>query len=67
MVAVVGATGTAGMVTANFLPYFISGVGYPDWTIVDSSVLTSGATGIRACGFFDERWEFDPGQSAVRE
>lgn len=64
LIAVVGGTGLAGMRYTDRLPYFTSGVAYPDWTILPSSVLKKGSKGVLGAGFFGNDWKFDAKQSA---
>ncbi len=55
-VGVVAGTGLLGLQTCRQLPYFVSGTGYPDWTVFGSDVLQHGDAGVRAAGFFDATW-----------
>lgn len=64
LIGVVGGTGLAGMRYTDRLPYFTSGVAYPDWTILPASDLIKGSKGILGAGFFGNDWKFDPKQSA---
>ncbi|HVT11911.1 MAG TPA: prolyl oligopeptidase family serine peptidase [Fimbriimonadaceae bacterium] len=64
MIGVVGGTGLAGLRYTDRLPYFTSGVAYPDWTILPTSVLTKGSKAVSAAGFFGNDWQFDEKQSA---
>lgn len=64
LIAVVGGTGQAGMLFTDRLPYFTSGVAYPDWAVFRTSALTQGSKKVLGAGFFDNRWKFDRGQSA---
>lgn len=66
LVGVVGGTGLRGMRLTERLPYFVSGVAYPDWIVLGTDVLRDGTAGIRAAGFFDKDWQLDPTQSAWR-
>ncbi len=66
-VGVVSGTGPAGLRLTDRLPYFVSGVAYPDWTIFAPSILQSGAPGIAACGFFGNDWSLQHGESAWRD
>ena len=63
-VAIVGGTGLTGCRVTDHRSYFVSGVGYPDWTVLDASSLTEGVTGIRGAGFFAADWSV--GESAWR-
>ncbi len=56
LVGVVGGTGLVGMRLTNQLPYFVSGVGYPDWTVLEPALLEGAPDGVRAAGWFDARW-----------
>jgi poly(3-hydroxybutyrate) depolymerase len=64
MVACVAATGPTGMRLATRLPYFTSGIGFPDWTVISSDALTHGWRGVRAAGFFGNDWSVESGDAA---
>jgi poly(3-hydroxybutyrate) depolymerase len=64
-VAVVAGTGLSGMRTTDDLPYFVSGVAYPDWTVFDLSFLERGLDGIRGAGFFRTDWSVDAGPDSA--
>ena len=49
------------------LPYFVSGVAYPDFTILGPDVLTSGTEGVRAAGYFGIDWGVKTGEFAWRD
>ncbi|MFG0283791.1 MAG: prolyl oligopeptidase family serine peptidase [Phycisphaerales bacterium JB039] len=55
-VGVVGGSGVAGMRLTNQLPYFVSGVSYPDWIVLDGSMAREGAAGVVGAGFFASDW-----------
>ena len=55
-VGVVGGTGPAGMRVTNRLPYFVSGVAYPDLFAASPRMLTDGVAGVVAAGYFGEDW-----------
>lgn len=61
LVAAVSGTGLAGLRLTERLPYFVSGVAYPDLTVLDTSVLTHGVSGVRAAGFFGADWSLETG------
>ncbi len=67
LVGIVGGSGLPGMRITERLPYFVSGVHYPDWLVLHPDVLRHGVDEIRGAGFFDQFWRFDPDQSAFRE
>jgi len=56
-VGVVAGTGLPGLRLTNQLPYFVSGVAYPDFTILSTEMLEHGSAGILAAGFFGPDWE----------
>ncbi|MFI5386109.1 MAG: prolyl oligopeptidase family serine peptidase, partial [Fimbriimonadales bacterium] len=64
LIAVVGGTGLPGLRYTDRLPYFTSGVAYPDWTVLSPDVLSKGSKAVLAAGFFGNDWKFDPKQSA---
>ncbi|MEQ8764241.1 MAG: prolyl oligopeptidase family serine peptidase [Planctomycetota bacterium] len=65
-VGVVAGTGDPGSRLTHQLPYFVSGVAYPDWTILSSAMLEEGIDGVRAAGFFDHDWSLGD-DYAIRE
>lgn len=64
-VAVVAGTGPAGERLSMRLPYFVSGVGFPDLSVIGASSLLSGAAGFRAAGFFGNDWSVEHGEWTV--
>jgi dienelactone hydrolase len=66
-VAVVGGTGISGMRITDCLPYFVSGVGLPDLTVLGPEALTAGFEGLRAAGYFGNDWSVEAGEFAWRE
>ncbi len=60
VVAAVTGTGPAGLRTTDRLPYFASGVGYPDWVVFDPK-------GVVASGYFGNDWKVETGDSAWRK
>lgn len=67
MVGVVSGTGLAGRRLTDRLPYFVSGVQYPDWIVLDATMLERGVQGVMGAGFFGNAWEYDTRQSAWRD
>jgi dienelactone hydrolase len=65
-VAAVSGTGIVGMRLTDRLPYFLSGVEYPDVTIIGSEMLKQGSKGVRAAGFFGLDWSVESGEFAWR-
>jgi hypothetical protein len=65
-VGVIAGSGIAGMRLANQLPYFVSGVGYPDWIVLTPDLLERGARGVIGAGFFDRNWSLESGDAAWR-
>jgi hypothetical protein len=66
-VGVVSGSGVAGMRLADRLPYFVSGVAYPDCFVFDSEILTKGVSGIHAAGFFGNDWSVGSGEFVWRD
>jgi pimeloyl-ACP methyl ester carboxylesterase len=62
-VGVVSGTGPAGMRLTDRLPYFVSGVAYPDWIVLGPEALTKGSAGVRGAGFFGNDWEVGSGEA----
>jgi hypothetical protein len=54
-----------GMKLTDRLPYFTSGVHYPDWTVFGPAVYEQGYEVADAAGYFDNAWKVDPANSAV--
>ena len=66
-VAGVCGTGLEGMKLTDRLPYFLSGVAYPDFTVLATDVLARGWPGVRAAGFFGRDWGLADAEFALRE
>lgn len=60
MVACVGVTGLTGGHLSERLPYFVSGVAYPDYTVIGPEVLKNGTKGVLEAGWFDNKWKLVP-------
>ncbi len=65
-VAAIAPTGDVGLRASVALPYFVSGVGYPDWTVVGAEMFERGSDGIRAAGYFGPDWSLESGRDAWR-
>lgn len=65
-VGLVAGTGLAGMRLTTNIPYFLSGAGFPDWLIVDASMLTDGLGGVVGAGFFNAMWQVSDDDQAWR-
>ncbi|NNM24707.1 MAG: hypothetical protein HKO59_01755 [Phycisphaerales bacterium] len=61
-VGVVSGTGVEGLRLTERLPYFVSGVAYPDLVLFGSSALETGADGVVAAGFFGHDWSVETGE-----
>ena len=61
-VAAVTGSGIVGMRLTDRLPYFVSGVGVPDWLVI--GVDETGRLAPRSGGFFGNDWGLDSGDSA---
>jgi hypothetical protein len=65
LVAAVAGSGLPGLRLTDRLPYFVSGCGYPDWTVLSTAVLTTpGTGGVRGAGYFANDWSVSPADSA---
>lgn len=63
-VGVICGTGVSGMRLADRLPYFVSGIGYPDCLVMSPDVLQQGADAILVAGFFGNDWSVGNGEFA---
>ncbi len=63
LVAAIAGTSLEGQRLTERLPYFVSGVSYPDWIVIDTTALADGPTGVRAAGFFANDWSYKPTDS----
>jgi len=61
-VAAIAPTGAVGHRLSERLPYFESGVAYPDVTVIGADALDRGIDGIRAAGFFGNDWSVERGE-----
>ncbi|MCW3052124.1 MAG: Alpha/beta hydrolase family [Chthonomonadales bacterium] len=61
-VGVVSGSGLTGMRLTDRLPYFVSGVEYPDYLVLTPDTLTSGISGVRLAGFFGPDWCIPTGE-----
>jgi hypothetical protein len=66
-VGVVAGSGLAGLHLTEQLPYFISGVGYPDCLLLNADALSRGELGPIAAGFFGEDWGVESGEFAWKD
>ncbi|MCO5297395.1 MAG: prolyl oligopeptidase family serine peptidase [Fimbriimonadaceae bacterium] len=66
LVGVVAATGPKGAEIATRLPYFVSGVAYPDWIVIGADSALLGNQGIRGAGFYGNDWKVESGDQAWR-
>lgn len=65
-VAVVAGTGQRGTRLLHTIPYWTSGIGYPDLTVVDAGMLEGDQDSVRAAGFFGNDWTVDGGDVVIR-
>jgi hypothetical protein len=63
-VAVVAGTGMPGLRLTGRLPYFVSGVAYPDVSVFSARALEKGDSPLRAAGFFGVDWGIETGEFA---
>jgi hypothetical protein len=62
LIGVVTGTSLSGMRLTDRLPYFLSGVGYPDVIVLSADVLRRGLPGVRLAGFFGSDWSLARGE-----
>lgn len=67
LVAIVGGTGIVGMRGTDLMPYFVSGVHYPDLFVYDSRIHSIGSKAVRAAGYFGNDWSVENGDIAWRD
>jgi dienelactone hydrolase len=65
-VGAVSGSGLGGMRLTDRLPYFVSGVAYPDCTVIGPEMLSQGSAGVRGAGFFGPDWSVETGDFAWR-
>ena len=63
-IGAVSGSGLEGMKLTDRLPVFMSGVGWPDCTVMSSNVLVNGDEGVLAAGFFGNDWKVSSGDFA---
>lgn len=63
-VGAVAGSGPGGLRLCDRMPYFVSGVSYPDVFVVGSDMLERGVEGVRAVGFFGNDWSIERGAFA---
>jgi len=56
LVAGIGGSDLAGMRITERLPIFVSGVAYPDWTVLGPNAPEVGTKSVVSAGFFDHAW-----------
>jgi len=57
-VGAVFGTGRTGLRLTERIPYFLSGVGVPDYVVMQPAVLEGDVAGVVAAGFFSRDWSF---------
>jgi pimeloyl-ACP methyl ester carboxylesterase len=67
LVGVVSGTGLTGLRLTERLPYFTSGVAYPDCLLVEFKTWSEGNTTPKAAGYFGPDWGVETGEFAWRD
>ncbi|MGV3771540.1 MAG: alpha/beta hydrolase, partial [Verrucomicrobiales bacterium] len=62
VVSVVSGTSVAGMRLTDRLPYFMSGVAYPDFTVLSPQMLSTSGGGVQWAGYFGVNWDVASGE-----
>ena len=65
-IGVMASTGARGQRLLERTPYIVSGVAYPDWTVVSARAAEIGPAGVLAAGYFGNDWSLTDGESAWR-
>jgi len=60
-VGVVAGTGLTGLRLTDSLPVFVSGVAYPDLTVIGPDALRQGSEAVEATGYFGPDWSIENG------
>jgi len=60
-VGAVSGSGLAGLRLCDRMPYFVSGVAFPDVTLIGADMLERGLDGVRAAGYFGNDWSVERG------
>ena len=47
-------------------PYWVSGIGYPDFIVLGSEMLEGSGDGVRATGFFGNDWTLESGELVLQ-
>lgn len=63
-VAIVTGTGNEGTRLVGTMPYWVSGIGYPDLVVIGSDMLEDNPHAVRAAGFFGNDWSVENGEFA---
>lgn len=66
-VGAVTGTGLVGLRLTDRMPYFISGVAYPDCIVLGADSLVAASEGVRAAGFFGNDWSMNGGDFVWQE
>lgn len=66
-VAVVAGSGPAGLRLTEHLPYFVSGVDYPDCLLLNAAAIHEGRLTPIAAGFFGNDWGVESGEFLFRD
>ncbi len=66
LVGAVSGTGIKGMRLTDRLPYFTSGIAYPDFVLLGHDTLTRGIAGVQAAGYFGNDWTVEHGEFVWR-
>ena len=67
LVGAVAGTGERGLRLTDRLPYFVSGIAYPDVIVFGPEMLSKGTAGVRAAGFFGPDWSVKRGEIVWRK
>jgi poly(3-hydroxybutyrate) depolymerase len=66
LVGAIGGSGIVGMRATERMPYFLSGVAYPDAVVFRADALRDGARAVLVAGYFGPDWSWSKGDWASR-
>jgi hypothetical protein len=66
LVAGIGGTGLSGMRATTRLPYFMAGVGYPDFIVYSTGTLLDGVAHVEAAGYYGPGSALPSGDVTIR-
>jgi hypothetical protein len=66
-VGIIAGTDLKGLRATDRLPYFTSGVAYPEWIMFNADIWAKGAQAVRAAGFLGDDGQLESGETIFRD